>query len=578
MAGELNNALVGAGIAQGALEAPLYNARLREANNRAKMSELALQDYQQQAPVRQSEQDLRMAQLESDLYTTQAAMAKQQSYDAFTRYQADGDVKHLNQWLQGNRNNPVGKNLTADMARMDRITRTPENDKMLQAAGITDLDGFYDHPEVNGSFVVGTTSDGNKALIDMNRMYAVTGYTQQMTDQSLKKLSTTAALIGGLRQGANLRGLQADSALVQQIAATTGQSVQDVFTMLQPDPVAGLDYVPKSAGGGSGVGRGTALERVVRELQTQNPDMTLREAYSEALEITTGGGRSNEARFVNEYLNDNPDATRADAVAEYRRAGRDERTGQIKNIEFTEQAKEDLDTEFGGDFLNADLNNLDGKKVRALDRNLTRIEQAGGLALTGEEKKNARNIMRLLNTADYAARNLSDEQTGLIDSTLNQVKTYISNEVSGKQATVAYNTIGAYYRDALFGKQVSAADRKDMGKVQATLGQQTGPVLASLKQQMITTRDELSAAASLGDPYVAKARYGMSIDKLDGTISSLNERIALLDRGISSTGVGGSTNSGVKVRVNSNQPGGMGNNNPAMSGDRPSLGDIFGAR
>ncbi|AWD90288.1 hypothetical protein [Dickeya phage Amaethon] len=574
MADNLNNALMGAGIAAGALEAPFYNARLREANNRAEMSKLQLQDYKDQAPVRQSEQDLKLAKLESDLYTIQAAMAKQQSYDAFTRFRADGDAKHLNQWLEQNRTNPVAQNITSDMARMDRLTRTPDNDKMLQAAGITDLDGFYAHPDVNSSYMVGTTTSGNKALIDMNRMYAVTGFTKQMTDESLKKLSTTAALLEGLRKGGNMRGLQADSALVQQIAATTGQTVQDVYTMLQPDPVAGLDYTPKTATG-SGMGRGTALERVVRQLMQEDPEMTLREAYSQGIEITTGGGRSNEARFVSEYMNNNPSSTRADAVAEYRKAGRDERTGVMKNIEFTEQAKNDLDTEFGGDFLNADISNLDSKKIRALDRNLTRIEQAGGLALSSEEKKNARDIMKLLNTADYTAKNLSDAQTGIIDSSLNQVKTYINNEVSGKQATVAYNTLGAFYRDALFGKQVSAADRKDMAKVQATLGQQTGPVLASLRQQLVVTRDELAAASALGDPYVAKARYGMSIDKLDGTITSLNNRISLLDKGISGTGVG-ATNSGVKVRVTSQQPGGTGNGNPIIKGDRPSLSSIFG--
>jgi len=75
---------------------------------------------------------------------------------------------------------------------------------------------------------------------------------------------------------------------------------------------------------------------------------------------------------------------------------------------------------------------------------------------------------------------------------------------------------------------------------------------------------------------VAKARTGLSLEQLDNTVSALDNRIDMLDRGYTNAGVTGGTNSGVKVRVNSSQPGGVSGANPVVRGERPSLGDIFG--
>lgn len=581
MASSLSGALLGAGIAAGAADIPFYTARLQEAQARAKMSQLQAQDYERQAPMRDAQSQAQLAQMQQALYTTQTQLAKQQSYDAFTRYRTDGDAKHLNQWLEQNRSNPVAAGITGDMARMDRVTRTPENDKILQAAGITDLDGFYEHPEVNGSFVMGTTSDGHKALIDMNRMYAVTGYTQQLTDDGIKKLSTTAALVGGLRNGANLRGLQADSALVQQVSQLTGQSPSDVYTMLQPDPKAGLDYAPmRASGGGGGSGRGgTAIERLANQFMSDDPEMTLRDAYSQAVGVLRGGSRgggSGETQFIDDYMSRNPDATREDALAEYRTAGKDQRTSAMRNTEYGEEAKQELDKNFNGDFLSADLNNLDGTQRRVVDQQITRLERVAGLKFSAADNKQIRDITKTINTAGFVAKNLDDAQTGILDSTTNMLRTYVDNgSVKSKQATLAYNTLGAFMRDGLFGKQVSAADRRDMNKVWANLGQQTGPVLASMKQSLSSSRDTLASLQQLGDPYVAKARTGMSIEQLDNTIAALDNRINLLDRA-SANGATGGTSSGIQVHLNSTQPGGMTTANPAVSGERPSLSDIFG--
>ena len=579
MADPLTMASFGAGLATGAEQAPFRTARLREAQARAKMSEEQLQTYQQDAPVRDAARDTEVAALTAQLYQTNAALAKQQTYDSFTRYNADGDPKHLNQWLEQSKSNPVAKNLTSDMARMDRLSRTPETEKLVRAAGITDIDGFFSDPNLTKNFVVGTMANGGQQLVDMNRMYAVTGYAQQVTDKQLQDLTKNAAVIGQLRQGANLRGIQADSAIVSQVAEATGMSRADVYKMLQPDPVAGLDYVPKTARASSG-GGGSAIERIAAQLRQADPEMTLRDSLQQAVALTSRqrggqGGGTNESRFIQDYQANNPDATYEEALAAYRTTGKDGRTAPQKNIEYAEQAATELDEAFGGDFLNADLNNLTPEQTRVINKNINRIEQVGGLKLSAEEKKNARAIRKLINTAGTAATKLTDDQTGLIDSTLRQVKSYVSNNVPGKDGTIAYENLRALGRNALFGSQVSSADYKAFNKAVASLGEQTGPVLASMKQQLQLMRDDIAAAADLGDPYVAKVRYGTTLEGLDKIVNGLDERIDLINRGNTSGPAGGATNSGIKVRVTPNANGAPA---AAVSGERPSLDAIFGGQ
>lgn len=582
MASNLNTAMLGAALTEGAADIPFRTARLQEAQSRAKMSQMQTQAYEEQAPARKAQVDAQTAQLQQQLYQTNAQMAKQQTYDAFQRYQMDGDPKHLNQWLTGAKSNPVASNLTADMTRMDRVTRSPENDKILQAAGIKDLDGFYDHPEISSSFVMGTTAEGHKTLIDMNRMYAVTGYSQQLTDQAMQKLSTNAALIGQLRQGGNMRGMKADSELVGQVAAATGMQRSEVYQMLQPNPVAGLDYTPRTQGGGAG--GGSALERIAAQLRHEDKTLSFRDSLTQALELAKPGGAtrgSGETQFVNEYMQQNPDASREDAIGVYRKAGRDERTSAIKNTEYGEEAKTELDNAFGGDFLSPEvkLDNLDPQQERIVSNNINRIEQVGGLKLSPEDKKNARAIRKLLPTANRAATQLSDEDTGLLDSTMRNVKSYITNNVPGKDGAIAYEALRAMQRNALFGKAVSSADRSDLNKVLGTLGQQTGPVLAYMRQNLELMRDDLSATADMGDPYVAKVRYGATVHQLDNIVNGINDRLDLLNSAGSSR-AGGGTESGLKVNITPQygQPQPALQQPASVSGERPALQSIFGGQ
>ncbi|MGL5566183.1 MAG: hypothetical protein ACRDC4_10700, partial [Plesiomonas sp.] len=150
---------------------------------------------------------------------------------------------------------------------------------------------------------------------------------------------------------------------------------------------------------------------------------------------------------------------------------------------------------------------------------------------------------------------------------------YISNNVEGKEATLAAEQVRARTRNALFGSQVSNADYKAADKLVLGLGNQTGPVLASLKLNLETMRDDMQAAADLGDQYVAKARYGMTLEQLDQAVTGLDARINLVGRRSAGSG---KTDSGIKVNpIATPKPdGGM----PKAPGARPSLDELFGGQ
>lgn len=593
-------AALGANVTQAAADLPYRNARLDEAKTRAQAAQAELEDYNANAPLRQQARDTELEQLKAQLYQTNSALGKQQTYDAFSRYTADGDPKHLNQWLAQAKTNPVMQSVTSGMARVDRLTRSPETEKLVRSMGVTDIDGFFSDPKLTQSFLMGTSPDGTANLIDMNKMYAVTGYAKQASDEQLQRLQNNAATISAMRRGANLRGIKADSEIVNQIAAATGQSKADVFTMLKPDPVAGLDYVPRTEGGGV-----SALERIAAQFRAQNPGMTLRDSLQQATSAMTGGasgmgkgvgaafikdymdrnpdatvedaytaykdaGRAttDTEKFVQDYMQRNPDATREQAVAAAREAGRDDRTSQQKNVETTEKAQDDLDASFGGDFLTADLNSVTPEQRKLINRNVNRMEQVGGLRLSPSDNEQLRKLGQLFPTLDFAGKKLTEKQTGLIDSALGGIQTYIYDAVPGKEAATAYNTVRTMFNNSMLGTQISKHEMAMTNKAFGSLGQQLGPVLTGVRQQMILSRDNLQAIAAQNDPYIIKARFGVTQDKIDNAIRGLDQRINILNKGINTGPAGGDQGeSGIKVNVTPTQP--------TVQGQRQPLESIF---
>ena len=568
------NAYIGAGIAQGASAAyaahrdqPDRAIRRREAEARAQTSEAQLAEYQANAPVRNAQRDNELVKLEATTHQTNSALAKQQTFEAFKMFDVDADPRHLNNWLAQSKNNPVSQNITAGMTRLDRVTRTPESEQLLRQQGIQDLDGFFSDPELSKAYVMGTKPDGSQSLVDMQRMQQMTGYADYTTNESRKTMELNSQVMQQMRAGGDLASIKADDKAVTQLAEVMKLPRAEVYKMLKEKPEAS-----------TGRGSTSMLERVASELRTANPDLGYRESMVNAVELTkskTISKGTNETAFVQQYQTDNPEATYEQAIEAYRTAGRDQRTTTQKDLGYAEEAKVLLDKSFGGSFLDADISKLSTSQQAEMAQYVNRIEQAGGLELSTEEKKSARAVRKLLGVARTAGEELSADQTGPIDSMLRSVKSYISDNVDGKDSTVAYESFRAIARNALFGSQVSGADYKAFNSAVSTLGHQTGPVLVSLRTQLEMMRDDMQAMTDLNDPYVAKARFGVGLDELDDITDAIQDRIDIISNINAGKAVPGiimpkdkAPESGIEVKV---APAGE-----QPKADRPSLDTIFG--
>ena len=177
------NPYIGLGIAQGGadtvnweMDRPVRELRLQEAKNRQAKSELELEEYKANAPIRKTEAELALQHTQAQLQQVQGTLAKQQAFDAFRMYQADGDTRHLNGLLNTWRSNPVAQNMIAGYARIDPLSE--QDAPLIQSMGINDVKGFLSDPEAKSNYVRATLQDGSTQLLDMNSLYAGTGFTQ----------------------------------------------------------------------------------------------------------------------------------------------------------------------------------------------------------------------------------------------------------------------------------------------------------------------------------------------------------------------------------------------------------------
>ena len=517
------NAYLGAGIARGAnaahqynLEQPERQARRQEATARANMAEQELQEYTANKPVRQAQRDNELKQLEQATYAINASLAKQQSYNAFQLYETDSDTRHLNNWLTESKSNPLAKGVTSGMVRLDKVTRNVETEKMLRNMGITDLDGFFASPELSSKVVLGTRPDGSQVLADMTKMYAATRFDRYTTEQKRSELLKSFMLMTQMRQGLNLSNIKADDAIVKQVAEATGLPTAEVYKSLREEPSSSMGN--------------TAVERVARQLMSDNNELGYRDALKQAVELTSKPkAATNEEAFISDYIQNNEGSSREQALTAYREAGKDSRTSKQKNLESSEQAKDALNDMFDGDFLAADIGNLNTKQQDLMSRYVNQVEQLGGLELSAEDKKNARQIRKLVGLGSSAG-DITDDQAGALDTIFRGVKSYISNNVEGKEATAAYDNFRSIARKALFGSQVSAADYKAFNSSVASLSQQRGPVLISIKTQLDMLKDDLEATTTLNDPFVAKARFGRTTEDLDAAINNIQDLLDNIDK------------------------------------------------
>jgi hypothetical protein len=503
------SAYIGAGIAQGAAqtgqylrEAPERKLRMQEAQSRQQLSQMKLEDYKAQAPMRQVESDLQMQQLQNDLYKSQAAGLKDRTFAAFTRFQGDRNVRHLNNFFTEAKQNPIGAKMYQDMVRVDPID-SPGGKELLKQAGILDSEGIKD--KVN--YLISTRADGSQVLLDMNQVYASTGFTRHMDDVALERSSKEALNAQRLQSGISPQKLDQ----IERYAALLMEN-DPSLTKVQAHEMALDRYKPGRTAPSS------SLERMADQIKEANPGMSDIEALEEAIAMKKEGG-TYEERLAKKRA-----AGTVTPEAETIHAEKERSADQVK-IDEVNTAKDSLDEQFEGDFTTADMTNPENRRLAS--RLMSRIEQE--FPMNVADRKVAKEIRQLTALGEVAGEEITDQQAGPIDSLIRGVKKYISNEVEGTEGTAAYETFRNTLRHALYGATLSTGEIGAFNAAMGSLAEQKGPVLVKLKTQMEDLKEQLSSVYDMNDPYVAKYRLNMDQDKLADVISAIDERIDMLD-------------------------------------------------
>lgn len=474
------NVNIAAGLVQGASGVSEYAQNLQErqqrlamANQQRQMGEIQLQEYKQNAPLRQQTEELKLQQYEAQVRDMQAKFAKSTIFDALQLFEGDGNPGHLNNALQLLKNNPVAQSWVGGAVRFDQVSTADA--KLLQQAGIKDVQGFLQHPEMTRSIAVLTNAEGEKTLVDMNQLKAGMGYTNYMQDQELDRMAKRALMLKRLQLGGSVeKETQADRVIKQLMEEDPTLSYTDAYSLYKnPNPRSGS----------------TQLERTAEELRKNNPGMTYEESLTQASTVSSP-------------------------------------TGKQKDMQAADEAKTALDDQFGGSFLSADLSD---PKIRSKAEPLVRrIERFSGAEMDATQKKRVAEIRQLI-TLGKAGSELTPAETGPLDSLLRDGRKYISDNIEGTDATAAYQAYRNLVRNALFGASLTNNEQAEFDKAFGTLKEQTGPVLAKLRTQMQMLQDELGAIYDSGDEYVMKYRLGMDSDRLVQVMNALDQRLEMFD-------------------------------------------------
>jgi len=475
------DANIGLGIASGAKQAfdenrdrPFREARLAEAKLRADKSRMELQEFTRQAPLRQEQENTELLRLQDEARRLQQDSLFRDTIDAFRTYDADKNAKHLNQFISRAKRNPIGQRFYGEFARVDDLQNTPEHQMLLKQAGYPNpAYVFQAESGDKPNLVVATTTDGTQYIVDMDKLYAATGYLDYMQDQELTSMTRRAQIDRLLRQGV---GPQTELERAAQAVRDEqpGLSEEEVFTLARRR-----------------LGRGSELERTAAGVQLGTA-MPTEESFDTAKKLT-------ESR---------PTSTKeTEAIADLR----------------------DKYTSIVG----ADPTALRDPAVRAqAGRVITDLERVTGSKLSTEDKRVARDIRELLSLGKTVADELTADEAGLVDRALLAFKKYFSNETEGLDATSAYEAFRNVYRNALYGATVTGGEARAFEAAIGSLSQQEGPVLQQFKTQLQQLRTNLESIIQLNDPDIASYYLGTDLDNADNIVRAFDERIDMVNRAL----------------------------------------------
>lgn len=508
------NAYIGAGIAQGAADTADYirNTEVREmqrqtARNEQQLSTMKLNEYVQNAPMRQSKQELEMQQLQAQTTQINRQALKEATIPAMERYAQDNNARHLNTWLANSKQNPVGANLYGSIARYDNLAKSDSTDRLLRSAGLNPDDVYGS--DVQNDFIIVTNNDGSQSLLEKEKMFAMTGYTNYMTDQQLQQQERQARIQQLLRSGKSVKEATMTEKLVKNLMDTEGLTMTQAYERVK-DIEAGS--------------RASSDFTAIQAISEQENIGMLEAADKYYAAKNQGRGQTDQERYISAAMAENPELTREQATAEYKNLTQTTKQKETASIDADKDALDSMD------FFNMDVNAMPQADRAKVQRHISNIERFTGSELSNEDKRVLRNTRSLIALGKTVSEEMTPEETGLMDRYLGNLKSYVRDEVGGKRATSAYETFRNTLRNALYGSSLTDAEIAAFESAAGSRSQKFRPVMEQFKTQIEQLKNTLVSVRDMNDPYIAQYYIGTNVDNVDDIIQAIDERIAMVDK------------------------------------------------
>lgn len=470
-------------------------------------------------------------------------LVRQSTYSAFERYDGGYDPRHLNNMFKDLQKTQAGRNLFGDVIRADKLG---ESDRRLMESQGLNADLIINDPEVAASYVKVTTASGETEVRSVDELKAETGYHNYAGEKELERQMRRARVEAEAAKGFGTTAIERESA---RRAMAEGhkkgtpefeQARAKHYDELRKRQRSGENIDEYSPYGNTQIER-EAYRRTALEGYEDIDDPSFMGAFQrnidairdeEGLESVFRSKDEREAhreaiRQGNKIGTPEYDAAFDQAYNSI--VARNRETATSKDITMAEEAQVKLDEMAGGDFFSYDLDRSNPGERAKFSSQIARIEKGLDVEIPPAERARMMEIKELIGLGTNASE-LTPNETGLIDRVFRSVSKYISDNVEGVAAEKAYSAYRNTVLHAFAGSALSKNERDLFVEAFGNLGQQAGPVLAGLKNNMEQLRSSYESIRDMNDPYVMYYRTGMDEVQLNNAIQAIDERLDLIMR------------------------------------------------
>lgn len=172
------------------------------------------------------------------------------------------------------------------------------------------------------------------------------------------------------------------------------------------------------------------------------------------------------------------------------------------------------------------------KEYREILPKVTKIEKLLGLKVDLNQVSALRKAMTLAEKAS----DLSEDETGMFDRFMGNIRKYIPDMAKGSESRNAYSQYISELRHALYGATLTEGETENFNAAFGTLYQQNPEIKTALMTALKGQRELLRTYTDIGDPLVSHVRFGKDISKMNTIIDNLSKLEEVVSGGVSKPG------------------------------------------